>query len=328
MAYGRGQTDHLFNTYDWYSVEQNQRKNMEQEIETYHGDRLLNTADDALIAYFVDKYRMDVPQLDRDKISADQEEVQMDVSRDPMRYISDPSKPFYIKGTEVQIEVPFTGEQQLFQVQPTTYTLNPPRAEARQHNLLIRIRGTNMTPEQVRQEFDRTLDSIDSYLSTLRANVEGFNKSIASHVSERIKRRKEKLLKDRNLVANLGFAMKPREGAATYASPQVRKKLTPAPPAASSAPYAPEPILPDAEYSNILGILDNMVHIMEYSPAAFANADEETIRPPSQARSTTCRRVHGSMRRALQTPTLLHDRRPNWRSLGPMRCLPMCRLSG
>jgi G:T-mismatch repair DNA endonuclease (very short patch repair protein) len=49
-------------------------------------------------------------------------------------------------------------------------------------------------------------------------------------------------------------------------------------PPASTAPFSPEPALADEQYNNILNIMDSMVHVMEYSPSAFADSDEETIR--------------------------------------------------
>ena len=87
------------------------------------------------------------------------------------------------------------------------------------------------------------------------------------------------MLKDRNLLGNLGFKIKAREGQArTYTAPEVRRKLTPSLPAASTTPYKPEPTLANADYEHILNVIQNMVHVMERSPSAFTSMDEESIR--------------------------------------------------
>jgi hypothetical protein len=118
---------------------------MRKEIEAVHPDRLLNTAVDDLAAYFESKFRIDVPVLRADEIVVDQREKQIDVSRDPMRMVLDRSKPFYITGTEVEVEVPFDGEAEAFKIQPNPYTLTPPRAEIRGSTVVFRIVGWQVT---------------------------------------------------------------------------------------------------------------------------------------------------------------------------------------
>ncbi|WP_174522260.1 hypothetical protein [Sphingobium amiense] len=281
MSFGlaRENTDLLFCNVDWFSVERGQQAALENEIDAYHAERLLNTSDDALIEYFNSKYSMEVPELHTENITADQREVNIDVSQDHGRYIRDRSRPFHIAGTQIEVEVPFSGDGQFFRVQPTTFSMSPPRGQVRGNNLILSIQGTNLAGEQVRNQIDRTIGEIEANLTNLRASASTFNASIAGRVQTRLSGRKEKLLRDRNLVASLGFAMKPRDNAgSTYASPQVRKKLPPVQPPASSAPYKPEPALADEQYENILQIMSNMVRVMEYSPSAFAHADEEAIR--------------------------------------------------
>ncbi|ALP66610.1 hypothetical protein AN416_21700 [Paraburkholderia caribensis] len=222
---------------------------------------------------------MDVPTIEREAITVDQRETRMDVSNDPMRYISDRSQPFYVSGTLIEAEMPFSGDEEFFFVQPTSFSLNPPRGEIRGGSLFTQIHGTGLQPEQVKQQIETTLSEIQTNLDRLRASADQFNRTIVSQAQSAIATRKQKLLKDRNLVANLGFPMKRREGApATYASPQVRKKLLPVQPPANTASFAPEPTLPDDHYNNILDIMTNMVHVMECSPAAFEHSDEEAIR--------------------------------------------------
>ena len=61
-------------------------------------------------------------------------------------------------------------------------------------------------------------------------------------------------------------------------SPEVRRKIKPSLPPASTEPYEPEPALSDDDYEHILGVIQNMVQVMERSPSAFAAIDEESLR--------------------------------------------------
>jgi hypothetical protein len=281
MSFGlaRGSKDLLFCSVDWHSVETNARNLISQEVGGYHPDKLLNTSDDALIAYFVEKFTLEIPVIDHDGIVADQQETQIDVRRDPSRYILDPSRPFYVAGTRIEVEVPFSGDGQFFKVQPTTFSLSPPRGEVKGNKLLLKVEGTNLSGEAVKHQIDRTLAEIEASLNYLRNSASTFNASIAAQAQSQIAGRKEKLLRDRNVVASLGFAMKPRDAAsATYATPEVRKKVIPSQPTASLTEFKSEPTLAADQYEEILCIMENMVGVMECSPSAFTHAGEETIR--------------------------------------------------
>jgi len=271
--------DHLFNNADWFSVDRHQRAELQAEVDAMEGNRLLNTSIDDLAAYLVDKYQVNVPELNREGIVADQRETKIDVSRDPMRMVLDRGQPCYVAGTEVHIEVPFSGDTEAFKIQPTTYSMNPPRAEIRNKVLLIKISGTNLTPEKVKSEVERTLTSIEGNLKHLRTNAEVLNRDLPNIARSAIDRRRKNLLDNQSLVSSLGFNLKEREGAPkTYSAPEIKRKIRPSLPPASSAPFKPEPTLTTADYEHILSVIESMALVMERSPSAFHSMDEESLR--------------------------------------------------
>jgi hypothetical protein len=252
---------------------------MQKAIEAMDGNRLLNTSVDDLTVYYEEKFRIDVPSLITDQIVVDQRETKIDVSHDQSRVIFDRSRPFHITGTEIEVEIPFTGEAEVFKIQPTTYTMNPPQGEVRGNTIILRIVGTDLSAEKVRAEIDRAVKDIQDHLSTLHGNASGLHAQLPTQARSSIESRRQKLLADRNLVGSLGFKMRERPGAQqTFTAPEVRKKITPTLPTATSEPYKPEPKLSDVDYEHILRVLQNMVQVMERSPSAFATMDEESIR--------------------------------------------------
>lgn len=272
--------NYLFHDVDWFSVNQHQRGKLALEIDGINGDRLLNSSVEDLCDYFDKKYKIEVPVLIPGDIVADQRETKIDVSRDPRRYFSDPGQPFYVNGTTVEISVPFEGDfVEAFKIRPTNYTLNPPRAEIKNNHLVINIEGVDLSADQVRNEINRTISEIEGYLETLRLNVQELNNQIRSLAHAAIEQRRSKLLKDRNLLGNLGFKIKVREGeSCTYTTTEVRRKITLTLPVASSAPYKQEPVLADEEYEHILNVIQRMALVIERSPSAFTLLDEEAIR--------------------------------------------------
>jgi len=271
--------EYLFSNASWHDVERHQLQEMQKAIAGLDGNRLLNTSVEDLVLYFENKFQIEIPNLLTEEIVVDQRETQIDVSRDHNRMIYDRSRPFHIAGTEIEVEIPFTGEAEALKIQPTTYTTSPPRAEVRGNLLVLKIVGTNLDPQRVRSDIDRTVNEIQSHLATLRGNAQGLCAQLPIQARSAIESRRQKLLGDRNLVGGLGFKMKTRPGTnQTFTAPEVRKKLAPSLPAASSLPYKPEPALSNADYEHILGVLQNMVQVMERSPSAFETMDEESIR--------------------------------------------------
>ena len=270
--------DYLFSKYDWFFFKDSRIKDLENEIASWEENRLLNTSVEDLCKYLVEKYRIDVPVLDRDRIVVDQRETEVDVSRDPMRFI-DQSQPFYIPGTEIETTVPFTGDSVAFTIRPTVYSLSPPRGNIRDGTLTFFITGVDLEADKVRLEIDQRVDHIDSYLTSLRMSAEALNSELDSIAHERIEQRCKKLLADQNLVASLGFKLKQRnDSPKTYRAPEVRRKITPVLPPASSTQYKPEPTLAEADYEHILKVIENMAQVMERSPSAFSTMDEESLR--------------------------------------------------
>lgn len=281
MSFGlaRGPTDLLFCSIDWHSVVERQRQALASDIANMEANQLLNTATDRLTDYFVDKYRINAPILQEQAITFDQKEIDIDVSQDRNRYVSDRSRSFMTKGMAYDIEVPFDGDATLFRVQPTTFNMNPPRGEIRGNSLFFRISGTNLEAAAVRASIDRTIASVRGSLEVQARDAAGFNSSLQDLASAQVEQRKKKILNDRDIASAIGFPMKRRDGApATFVAPEVRRKVSPSLPPAAATPYKPEPVLSTEEYEAILGIVEGMVRVMEYSPSAFAHMGEEDLR--------------------------------------------------
>lgn len=271
--------DYLFIKYDLRRVIEAHEKAMNDEIDDINGNKLLNTDVEKLVNYFKEKYLLLTPQLHEDKITVDQEESQIDVSGDPNRLIWDKSKPFYITGTKVDFYVPYEGDKDLFDCKPSTYTLNPPRGVVSETDLILTFQTTKHKSEEIKSSFEGRLNSIKSYLTNIKNGVAEFNSQIEDKIRARIKSRREKVKKDQGLAASFGFPIQKRENASqTYVVPEVKRKIVPRMPEPTMSPSKPEPVLDMSEYEHILQIISNMVIVMERSPKAFVDMEEEDLR--------------------------------------------------
>jgi len=272
-------SDYLFSTHDLRLVLEDQRQKMFQEIDGIENNRLLNTSVSDLADYFEQKYKIEPPRLLEDQITTDQTETQVDVSQDQNRYIPDRSKPFYLTGTKVMFFVPFTGDGELFKCRASRFSYNPPRAKVQGQELLVTYTLLNHDGGAIKAQFDGLLNQIKDLLTGTYNDVEIYNNDLRSLIESRINTRREKLLRDQNMVADLGFPLRRREDApTTYAAPVIPKKINPQMPVANTAPFKPEPTLAMEQYEAILSIISNMVQVMERSPQSFVNMKEEDIR--------------------------------------------------
>jgi len=274
-----GRDDYLFSSVDWHSVDRHQRDELAREIAALDANRLLNTSVDDLAKYFSDKYQISVPELDLENLVVDERETKIDVSQDQFRLIRDRSRPFYMSGTAIDVEIPFIGDPEACKVRPSTYSLNPPRASVRGSSIIFSIVGTNLDAQGVKGHIDSMVESIQINLRNLRDGASRLNSQLPEEAKNAIETRRAKLLASRNMVAALGFKMKERGGVAkTFVPTEVRRKIGPIMPAASTAPFKPEPALSNEDYEHILSVMQNMTQVMELSPSAFHSVNEEALR--------------------------------------------------
>jgi len=226
------------------------------------------------------KYHIDAVVLHKDKIHIkDSGDANIDVSNDYNRMIFERDKPFYIKGTSITFAVPFEGDKELFYCKASTFTMNPPRASVENNELILTYNEVDPNPERIKADFEKRLSDIETYLRHVLNDISPFNNGLRAKAKLYIESRKSKILKDQGIVSALGYPIKMASSTpATYIAPAIRKKVVIQKPAATMAPFAPEPVLDMENYEAILKITSNMVLVMERSPHSFKDMKEEDLR--------------------------------------------------
>lgn len=259
----------------------NQEQAMYQEIESLDANRILNSGVDALVDYFWQKYRLEVPVLREAEIQVEEKEAQVDVTNDPSRIFRyrDDGRRHYVPGMSIIYFVPFDGDADLLKCQASTSTSMPPQAEVKGNELKITFTRADHNAEQVKAEFDRELGNIHSHLGWVSSDVAPFNQDLPGKARVRIEARRDRLMKSREAVTALGYPLRRRDGAPqTYSVPEVRRKIPVIPSVAAVTGQPFEPTLDTKEYEHILGVMRNMVLVMERSPSTFQDMGEEAIR--------------------------------------------------
>lgn len=250
---------------------ESQKLKIKEEIYSFGEDYLLNVSEEDLVKSLVKKYTLTPPVLKMDEkhlIGPKEIDVQKE----------DYGEIVPLKGTLIEVIIPFEGNQELFHYLPSTHQ-NLPQAEIDINGLHLHYAMTSHDAEFIKKRIDQDIQQITAYLQWVRNDVDNFNNSLESYVKGLIKTRKEKLLKDRNLVSALDIPIKKRDDTSwTYSIPVKPKKIKIKLPQIRSEKFKPEPTLAMGIYEDILAIIQNMALVMEKSPKAFSKMREENLR--------------------------------------------------
>lgn len=262
----------LFYDIDLVATLDAQRRSIESDINSIDQNRLLNTATDDLVQYFIEKNRVEAPKLLLDQWTVE--------SREGSQRVRDFGREITVAVQQLIVRIPYEGEGQLFQARPNTYSSVFPRGRYDQKALTLVVNvNTGGTPESTRATIDREVQSVQQYLTWIQSNVDSHNNQLRPIVEDVIARRRAQVLAQQGLISALGIPLRERvEAPKTYVAPAVRKKAVPTLPPASTAPYKPEPVLDMQVYEHILEVMQGMTKVMERSPTTFARMDEESLR--------------------------------------------------
>jgi hypothetical protein len=147
---------------------------IEAEVAKAPEDHLLQADEDEWVDALVERYRVDVPELQREQWWMDEPaEITIDVRSDFSRAIIDYSRPALVAGVRVVVHVPFTGEADVFKFRPSAYTLNPPSgAEIRDGEVVVAVSYPADASRDVRAEAEGVLASIEKWLGNWAFFVE------------------------------------------------------------------------------------------------------------------------------------------------------------
>ncbi len=271
----------FFSEWDIYNVIEGQKESVKKEVYSLDSNYLLNVSEEDLVAALVEKLKLDVPKLlDKQIYVYDSGEAKIDISRDPNRYFIDRTSPYYVTGNKTTISVPFEGDIDFFKIRPTTWsTGGNPNGEIVGNEIRLNYEQFEVNSDALKGQYEKAISDIKQRLEWLDNDVRVFNNSIEQIIRQHISERKSKLLASNNMIASLGLPVRKRDGVSeTYALPVNRSKTRFEMPKTTSKAFVPEPILPNADYENILSITKNMVLVMEKSPKAFEQMDEEALR--------------------------------------------------
>lgn len=262
---------------------QNRTKQTIREIEALENEYVLNASPVELEQYYVSKVKITPLTLYAKKHYIDKQEgIQLDVSHDFRRGGGVfGNQPIVVKGTSLDIAIPFTGDPALWRLRPSTYSISGyPKLVIRDDVVVFECQFPDDSPEPERRkaEIEGDVKSLNDAVANLASDVESHNRTAPQEVIDVLKRKITKAKNVVNAVANLGIPFHPKAEPETFVTPIKRRKSPVSRPSVPKGRYTPEPIIEQEVYEHILGVLKSMALVIERNPNTFASLDEEAIR--------------------------------------------------
>jgi hypothetical protein len=216
----------LFTRSDIFNVLRARQEALKAEVDQLDSSTIERVPEQELVRDLAGKYKLEMPVLEEDNAKISHREVKVDVSQDPSRLIWDRSAPFYIRGTEVTISVPFKGDPGLFQVQPSTFSSNPPRGEVRANEVDFVYTRTDDNPDALKADYQRDLQGVKQHLAWLETSVSGFNAGIGQQVQNLVAQRRQKVAASARMVAAIGLPVRREDAQGAPKPPLAMKALS------------------------------------------------------------------------------------------------------
>jgi TIR domain-containing protein len=218
--------DLLFHEFNLRSTLENQDRAMSKAVEAYPAANLSQEPEDELVSHFVEQFKVETPVITEGAISVAAEEAEVDVSGDFDRNISDRDRPFYVAGMRISFHVPFTGDPNLLRCQPSTFSLNPPRADIVGQELRFSYERADTDVAATKGSFENELQRVRQHLGWVSGEVTMYNSSLVAKVRSRVQERRGKLERTKAGLESLGLPVRQEPPISTVASGRARPPRT------------------------------------------------------------------------------------------------------
>jgi hypothetical protein len=198
----------LFQKFDIFSVQQHQAQEAKRIAGEIPAERLTGDLD-KLAAEIADGLTMNLPTLNESGIYTSDKQIKVDARRVPGRIVFNRGQPVWIDVTEITFHVPFTGDPEIFDVTPSTHTMNPPIADAdktKSELLIVQHSFDETTP--VKAQYERTLQEIKPHLEWLRPAATA-TEPMRQAARAELGKRKQAGETHKKIVGSIGFPNRP-----------------------------------------------------------------------------------------------------------------------
>ncbi len=251
------------------------------EIKALENGYVLKASETELEDFYMEKALIDPLVLHSDQqYIKNQSGTQIDVSHDFRRSVF-PGERAVVRGTRIDIAIPFDGNPMLWKVRASTSSSGGyPEIDVKNGEIILSVSfpDDSANPDQLKSDINRSIKSLEDAVGYLNNDVANHNNYVPNNVKQALKLKRELAQATTSAVAALGIPVKRVDASPTFTIPAKRRTRPTNRPSVETGTYKPEPVLDEKEYQHILEIMCSMSLVIERNPASFSSLDEESIR--------------------------------------------------
>ncbi|MCQ6957722.1 hypothetical protein [Mucilaginibacter aquariorum] len=182
---------------------------------------------------------------------------------------------------EIKVEIPFTGNKQLFDCKPSTSTIVyfDNKFQINVNSVVFWIVLEELDANKFHAEVSKFKGKLSVNLNTINAEVTLYNNQLDSAVSSLINNRTRTVAQKFDFMEKIGLKVNPKSDEYLTPSPVTKKQIpTPVLETQRNLDKATVPILQDKVYQDIKEVLYNVGRAIERKPSLYLNKHEEDLR--------------------------------------------------
>ena len=248
--------------------------NIKKDIEDLPENQLLASSDDEIIDHIFSKYEIIPLQIFENEMSSESNDIKVRYRDDNREY----------DGIKFRVELPFTGDSQLWHLRPSTYVSNFPegsvvcKCNREGMGILVFDIGVelNQNIDASNKQVEGNLKYIKLFIDYQRVDIERLNADIKTVAKNHIHIRREKLKKKEAVIKAFKVPLRRSANAPDVINIPIKRKLIKPLPCAPDKPL--EYGISDDDYKHILGVIRHEGATFETIPKIFAIHNEEDLR--------------------------------------------------
>jgi hypothetical protein len=246
----------------------------EKQVRQVEDERIRQSEIEDLVLEISDRFSMDPPTI---------ESTAAEVSARGTKKLSsekDTEGQETVEGEYVTVGIPYSGDSQIFDLEPSKELRSEkPVARIDPSELTARFEwpASNGRPEDLNEQIAEFCRRLQNYCDATQEEIEENNRQIQRRVTRILQDRKSQLAGLDKFLEILPFPLRRRTDA-PRTLPIHRARIRPEKVPDSSKSAVPPWTLRSEIYESVLEVLRNMTDVMERSPSAFRDMDEEDLR--------------------------------------------------
>ncbi|WP_291329541.1 hypothetical protein [Desulfovibrio sp. UCD-KL4C] len=269
----------LFNDYDLESLLKNNLNSIKSQVELINGKDFLNTPASKTVARLVGKNSIDELKLYGHFIKVHRPiKYKIDAALTTPQISEDKNHPGFIDISNIRIEIPFSGDDRLWQLRPSKFNKEGGPIFGIANGRLIKdySQPQNVKQDLIKTEFMSDLRDIKKYLHWQNLDIQRYTNTLQETIEEVVVERIAKLHQLETLSKRPIVSMKSRKRAASFSPINARQLLGIHSPS-SSAVYS-DPAISNEDFIKIIRIIRHTGSSCERTPNVFKVHNDNELR--------------------------------------------------